>query len=50
MQNNPDALRSGAVPGVFEGFAVDAWLSNWDVVGKDYDNIQVCTEVFSKKY
>ena len=41
MINDPTALRSGNVPGVYEGFAMDAWLGNWDVVGKDYDNIQV---------
>ena len=22
-----------------EGFVIDAWLANWDVVGEDYDNI-----------
>lgn len=27
--------------GVAEGFAVDAWLANWDVVGLAYDNLQV---------
>lgn len=26
-------------PGAHEGFAVDAWLSNWDVVGLGYDNL-----------
>ena len=26
--------------GVAEGFAVDAWLGNWDVVGLGYDNLQ----------
>lgn len=25
--------------GVKEGFAVDAWLANWDVVGLEYDNL-----------
>ena len=25
--------------GVAEGFVVDAWLANWDVVGLDYDNL-----------
>ncbi len=25
---------------VLEGFAVDAWLANWDVVGLGYDNLQ----------
>lgn len=28
-------------PGVLEGFAADAWLANWDVVGMAYDNLQV---------
>lgn len=28
-------------PGVLEGFAADAWLANWDVVGLAYDNLQV---------
>lgn len=27
--------------GVLSGFAVDAWLANWDVVGAGYDNLQV---------
>ncbi len=27
--------------GVLSGFAVDAWLANWDVVGLSYDNLQV---------
>jgi len=26
-------------PGVAEGFAVDAWLANWDVVGLNFDNM-----------
>ena len=26
---------------VLEGFAVDAWLANWDVIGMDLDNLQV---------
>lgn len=30
-----------ATPGVLEGFAADAWLANWDVVGMAYDNLQV---------
>ena len=44
MQNlclDPEALKAGTVPGVFEGFAVDAWLGNWDVVGKQHDNLMV---------
>lgn len=28
-------------PGAAAGFAVDAWLGNWDAVGQDYDNLQV---------
>lgn len=29
------------VDGVAAGFATDAWLGNWDVVGLDFDNLQV---------
>lgn len=32
------AITSGA-PGVLEGFAADAWLANWDVVGLLHDNL-----------
>lgn len=28
-------------PGVLAGFAADAWLANWDVVGLGFDNLQV---------
>lgn len=28
-------------PGALEGFAVDAWLGNWDVVGLLLDNLQI---------
>lgn len=27
--------------GALAGFAADAWLANWDVVGMEYDNLQV---------
>jgi ADP-ribose pyrophosphatase YjhB (NUDIX family) len=27
------------VAGVMDGFAVDAWLANWDVVGLEHDNL-----------
>lgn len=27
--------------GAFSGFAVDAWLGNWDVIGAAFDNLQV---------
>lgn len=29
------------VAGVMDGFAVDAWLANWDVVGLLHDNLLV---------
>ncbi|WP_441280591.1 hypothetical protein [Tardiphaga sp. 862_B3_N1_1] len=28
-------------PGATSGFAVDAWLANWDVIGMGYDNLQI---------
>lgn len=28
-------------PGLYDDFAVDAWLANWDVVGLEYDNLLV---------
>jgi len=36
---NPAALA--AIDGAQSGFAVDAWLGNWDVVGMGYDNLQI---------
>lgn len=36
---SPAALSK--VDGVKSGFAADAWLANWDVVGMGYDNLQV---------
>jgi predicted DNA-binding WGR domain protein len=36
---SPGALAK--VDGAQAGFAVDAWLGNWDVVGLAYDNLQV---------
>lgn len=35
------ALQAGKISGVAEGFATDAWLANWDVVGLGYDNLMV---------
>lgn len=35
------ALKKGNVPGANDGFAVDAWLANWDVVGLAYDNLML---------
>ena len=37
--SSPAALAK--VEGVASGFAADAWLGNWDVVGLGYDNLQV---------
>lgn len=39
---NPAALAK--TDGARSGFAVDAWLANWDVVGMGYDNLQVGTD------
>ena len=36
-----EELLSGIVSGIGDGFAVDAWLANWDVVGLEYDNLLV---------
>jgi predicted DNA-binding WGR domain protein len=41
------ALLAGKAPGILSGFAVDAWLANWDTVGnnpaagKGFDNILI---------
>lgn len=35
------ALKSGTLQNINSGFAVDAWLANWDVVGLGYDNMLV---------
>jgi len=35
------ALLSSDVSGVLRGFAIDAWLANWDVIGTDDSNIQI---------
>lgn len=34
-----DAATLAAAPGTAAGFAVDAWLANWDVVGLAFDNL-----------
>jgi len=36
-KGNPNDLATA--PGGREGFVVDAWLGNWDVVGMGYDNM-----------
>lgn len=41
LTNDAAALRAGSVAGVREGFALDAWLANWDVVGLNFDNLLV---------
>jgi predicted DNA-binding WGR domain protein len=44
-KQDKDALLAGKAPGLLSGFAVDAWLANWDAVGnnpaKGYDNILI---------
>ncbi len=35
------AAALAKVPGALDGFAVDAWLGNWDVVGQALDNLQI---------
>ncbi|HDR9165233.1 TPA: hypothetical protein QDB28_005683 [Burkholderia vietnamiensis] len=35
------AVLAAGAPGVADGFAVDAWLANWDVVGTGFDNMQI---------
>jgi hypothetical protein len=44
LKLDPTKLKGGGVPGVAEGFAMDAWLANWDVVGqtnKSYQNMPI---------
>jgi ADP-ribose pyrophosphatase YjhB (NUDIX family) len=36
-----DAFKVSSAAGAREGFAVDAWLANWDVVGLGYDNLLI---------
>lgn len=40
-KNDVEKLTSGKLKGLYEGFAVDAWLANWDVVGTNYENLLV---------
>lgn len=39
LKKDKEALIKRKVEGVYQGFAVDAWLANWDVIGDDYSNI-----------
>lgn len=40
LKQNTAALQKIDAPaGVYDGFAVDAWLANWDVVGMGFDNM-----------
>lgn len=41
LERSPQALKSGSVANIGDGFAIDAWLANWDVVGLDFDNMLV---------
>ncbi len=33
------SIKKGLISGVGDGFVVDAWLADWDVVGLNYDNL-----------
>jgi hypothetical protein len=41
LKVDKNALINGTIKGVNEGFVVDAWLANWDVVGLVYDNLLI---------
>lgn len=41
LQRNPAKLKKGNLKSLHEGFAFDAWLANWDVVGLDFDNMLI---------
>lgn len=41
VKSDPGALKAGRVANVFDGFAIDAWLANWDVAGLNFDNLLV---------
>ncbi len=38
LKQDPERVKRKPM-GVTDGFAADAWLANWDVVGTDWDNI-----------
>lgn len=41
IQKAPSPSALAAADGALAGFAVDAWLGNWDVVGLTFDNLQI---------
>lgn len=41
LENNVSKLTSGKITGIEDGFIVDCWLANWDVVGAGYDNMLI---------
>jgi hypothetical protein len=41
LEQNASLLKSGKVSGLMDGFGMDAWLANWDVVGLNFDNLLV---------
>lgn len=41
VKQSKDSVTSGKLPGVFDGFAADVWLANWDVAGTGFDNLLV---------
>lgn len=38
-----NAVLTGEIPGLYEGFAFDAWLGCWDVYGTGGDNLGIVT-------
>lgn len=41
LESDRGLLTKKAIPGVQDGFVMDAWLANWDVVGLGFDNLLV---------
>jgi SPP1 gp7 family putative phage head morphogenesis protein len=41
LEKNAEALKAGNITGVHEGFGMDAWLANWDVIGLGFDNMLI---------
>lgn len=48
VKESKEALLAGKAKGLLSGFAVDAWLANWDTVGnnpaKGFDNILIAPD------
>ena len=41
LEHNKTKLINGNIKGIYEGFMMDAWLANWDVVGFVFDNMLI---------